>query len=278
VIIAACATNPRSNKPRPSPSRVTVGCLDTLHATDSLLRVVKLSVAAQDTAQRLPRHFEEFFAQEFRGRFKTPAKLPLSVVMGASPCDSVGLRCYGGYLDLAAIAYATAHFDGTLSGIEVVDATLIPTLADSVRAALDAMSKEGMAPPSMKDSLPLIIRLETDENPDTVSQLRQVFRAKIPHYSVPFRYATMPASGIEPRYPFNARLAGVGDSVTIAFTVDPEGKVALESVELVRATYGDFVSSVLDAIEHTRYHPARLGDCPVSTRTRQRFLFTRPED
>src|ERR1051325_1558469 len=102
VIIAACAPNPRSNKPRPSPARVTVGCLDTLHATDSLLRVVKLSVAAQDTAQRLPRHFEEFFAQEFRGRFKTPAKLPLSVVMGASPCDSVGLRCYGGYLDLAA--------------------------------------------------------------------------------------------------------------------------------------------------------------------------------
>ena len=278
MIIAACATNAGTSKRVPSPSRLSAGCLDTLHASDSLLRVVKLTVAAQDTAQRLPRDFEELFAQEFRGRFKIPAKLPLNVVMGASPCDSVGLRCYGGYLDLATVAYATAHFDGTLSGIEVVDATLTPNLADSVHAALDAMSKQGMAPPSMKDSLPLIIRLETEENPDTVPEVRRVFRAKIPHYSVPFRYATMPTSGIEPRYPFNARLAGVGDSVTIAFTVDPEGRVALESLELVRATYGDFVSSVLNAIEQTRYHPARLGDCPVSTRTSQRFVFTRPED
>jgi TonB family protein len=260
------------------PSRASVGCLDTLHAADSVWRVVKLSVAAQDTAQKLPHDFEGFFAQEFRRRFKVPAKLPLSVVMGSRPCDSVGLRCYGGYLDLATIAYATAHFDGTLSGIEVIDATLIPTLAESVHATLDAMSKDGMAPTSTEDSLPVIIRLETEENPDTVPELRHVFRAKIPHYAVPFRYATMPTSGIEPRYPFNARLAGVGDSVKIAFTIDTEGRIAAESLELVRATYGDFVSSVLNALQRTRYHPARLGDCPVSTRTSQRFVFRPPED
>ncbi|HJP59877.1 MAG TPA: hypothetical protein VJ865_07750, partial [Gemmatimonadaceae bacterium] len=245
MIIAACATNPGTGKRLPSPPRVSVGCLDTLHAADSLWRVVKVSVIEQDTTQKLPRDFEAFFSQEFRRRLKIPGKLPLSVVMGTSPCDSIGLRCSGGYLDLATTAYATAHFDGTLSGIEVVDATLTPSFADSVRAALDAMSKAGMAPPSTGDSLPLIIRLETEENPDTVPEVRHVFRAKTPRYSVPFRYATMPASGIEPRYPFNARLAGVGDSVTIAFTVDAEGRVAPESLELVRATYGDFVSSVL---------------------------------
>ena len=278
MIIAACATNPATSKRVPSPSRASAGCLDTLHAADSVWRVVKLSVTAQDTAQDLPRDFEAFFAQEFRRRFKVPTKLPLGVVMGTPPCDSVGLRCYGGDLDLSTIAYASAHYDGSLSGIEIVDATLTPTLADSVRTTLDAMSKAGMTPTSARDSLPVIIRLETEENPDTVPELRHIFRAKVPHYSVPFRYATMPASGIEPRYPFNARLAGVGDSVTLAFTVDSEGKVALESLELVRATYGDFVSSVLNALQRTRYHPARLGDCPVSTRTSQRFVFTRPDD
>ena len=277
-IVAACAINPGHSKRLPSPSGANAGCLDTLHAADSVWRVVKLSVTSQDTAQKLPRDFEGFFAQEFRRRFRVAAKLPLSVVLGASPCDSIGLRCYGGYLDLATIAYATAHLDGRLSGIEVIDATLTPALADSVLATLDAMGKEKMAPTSSEDSLPLIIRLETDENPDTVPEFRHVFRAKVPHYAVPFRYATMPASGIEPRYPFNARLAGVGDSVKIAFTIDTEGRIAPESMELVRATYSEFVSSVVNALQHTRYHPARLGDCPVSTRTSQRFVFRPPGD
>ena len=278
VLIGACATTPKASKQPPAAPRVGAGCLDTLHATDSLWRVVKLSVTALDTTQRLPRDFQAFFAQEFRRRFKSPAKLPLSGVTGTSPCDSVGMRCLGGYLDLATTAYATAHYDGDLTGIQVVDASLIPALADSVQATLDAMRKEKLVPTSAEDSLPLMIRLETEENPDTVPDLRHVFRAKVPHYAIPFRYASMTASRIEPRYPFNARLAGVGDSVTVAFTVDAEGRIALQSLELLDATYRDFVSSVIDALQRTRYHPARLGDCPVSMRTSQRFLFKAPED
>jgi len=45
----------------------------------------------------------------------------------------------------------------------------------------------------------------------------------------------------------------------------------------VSATYRDFVTSVLDALGRTRYHPAHLGDCAVATRMRQRFLFKEPE-
>ena len=278
TILVSCAITPAPRKQTASSTRLNVGCLDTLHATDSVWRVVKLTVTPQDTTQKLPRDFEAFFAQEFRRRFRVPNRLPLSLVMGTSPCDSVGMRCYGGYLDLAATAYATAHYDGVLSDIQVVDVALIPALADSVEATLKGMNKEKTVPTSSEDSIPLIIRLETEENPDTVPDLRHVFRAKVPHYAIPFRYPSMPAAGVEPRYPFNARVAGVGDSVTIAFTVDAEGRIALQSVELVRATYADFVSSVLDALQRTRYHPARLGDCPVSTRTSQRFLFKAPED
>ena len=106
---------------------------------------------------------------------------------------------------------------------------------------------------------------------------RRVFKAKVPRYNVPFRYATMPAAGVDAAFPFTARLAGVGDSVTIAFTVDANGMIAPESLELVRATYRDFVSSVLDALGKTRYHPAYLGDCPVATRMKQRFLFKVPD-
>jgi hypothetical protein len=277
ALSVGCASTSTSGRKAAS-AKPTIGCLDTLHATDSIMSVVKLSVAPQDTAEKLQRDFEDFFAQEFRRRFRVPSKLPLSVVMGATPCDSIGARCVGGYLDLSAVAYLTAHYDGKLSDIEVVDATLTPDLADSVRSALEVMSREGLGPSMDADTMALIVRLEADPDPDTVPETRRIFRAKVPHYSLPFRYASMPATGVQPRYPFTARLAGVGDSVAIAFTVDSEGRVAPESLELMRATYGDFVGSVVNALQHTRYHPARLGDCPVSTRMSQRFLFNAPEE
>lgn len=255
----------------------SAGCLDTLHATDSVWSVAKLSVRAQDTTKRLPKDFEAFFAQEFRRRFHVPTRLALSVVRGAPPCDSTGSRCAGGYLDISATAYATAHFDGKLSEIEVVDATLTPTLADTVRSVLEAMSREGLSAETDANSIPIVVHLETDANPDTVPALRQIFRARVPRYDYAFRNASMPESGLRPQYPQVALLAGIGDSVMIAFTLNPEGKLVPESLELMRATYRDFIASVLTALERTQYHPARLGDCPVSTRTSQRFLFTPPE-
>lgn len=284
LAVAACAlsigcvsTSSSARKPA-SRAKPGIGCLDTLHATDSIISVVKLSVAPQDTAEKVQSEYEQFFAQEFRRRFRVPPKLPLSVVMGAPPCDSIGARCVGGYLDLSAVAYLTAHYDGKLSDIQVVDATLTPDLADSVGSALEAMSREGLGPSMDADTMALIIRLEADPNPDTVPETRRIFRAKVPRYNQPFRYARMPAAGVEARYPFTARMAGVGDSVAIAFTVDSDGKVATESLELMRASYGDFVGSVVNALQRTRYHPARLGDCPVATRMSQRFLFAVPQE
>jgi hypothetical protein len=273
--VIGCATNPGANRKSVS-ATPAIGCLDTLHAADSIWSVVKLSVTPQDTAQKLQSDFEAFFAQEFRRRFRVPSKLPLSVVMGAPPCDSIAARCMGGYLDLSAVAYLTAHCDGKLSDIEVIDATLTPDLADSVRSALEKMSREALGPSMDADTMSLIVRLEADPDPDTVPETRHVFRARVPHYALPFRYASMPAAGVEPRYPFAAQLAGVGDSIALAFTVDSEGKIAPESLELMHAGYRDFVASVVTALEQTRYHPARLGDCPVSTRMSQRFLFAPP--
>jgi hypothetical protein len=278
VTSVGCASTSSGARKTASNSKPGIGCLDTLQAADSIMTVIKLSVAPQDTTEKLQTDFEAFFAQEFRRRFRAPRNLPLSVVMGAPPCDSAGARCVGGYLDLNAVAYLTAHYDGKLSDIQVVDATLTPDLADSVRSALETMSHEGLGPTMDADTMALIVRLEADPNPDTVPEIRHVFLAKVPHYNLPFRYASMPASGAEPRYPFAARLAGVGDSVAIAFTVDAKGRIAPESLELMRASYGDFVASVVNALQRTRYHPARLGDCPVSTRMSQRFLFDVPKE
>jgi len=236
-----------------------------------------MSVAPQDTSLRLPPDFEGMFAEEFRSHFKAPAHLPLSVVVGSPPCDSLGSRCAGGTLNMAAVAYATAH-NGKLSDIQVVDAALTPALADSVKSALRLMSKAETVPLTGNvESIPLVMEIEPDENADTIPPERRVFKAKVPRYDIPFRYASMPAAGVDASFPFTARLAGVGDSVTIAFTVDSDGMIVPESLELLRATYRDFVSSVLNALCKTHYHHAYLGDCPVASRMTQRFLFKVPE-
>jgi TonB family protein len=135
-----------------------------------------------------------------------------------------------------------------------------------------------MGPPvGNNDSVPIVIQIEPEEAPDSVPAVRHVFSAKIPRYDWPFTYAAMPAAGVNADYPFAARLAGVQDSVTLAFTVDADGVIATESLELVSANYRDFVTSVLDALSRTRYHPAHLGDCAVATRMKQRFLFKVPQ-
>ncbi|HST07201.1 MAG TPA: energy transducer TonB [Gemmatimonadaceae bacterium] len=226
----------------------------------------------------LPSDFESLFAEEFRTRFKAPSKMPLSMVRGVAPCDSLGLRCAAGILDVGALAYATAHNDGTLTDIEVLDVALTPSFADSVQSALKSMSSAALVPlPGKPDSISLVVRLEREDQPDTVPTYRRVFKVRLPRYDLPFAYATMPATGVEPKYPFPARLTGVGDSVTVAYTVQSDGTIPPESIELVKASYRDFVAAVAEALLATRYHPARLGDCGVATRMEQRFLFKIPD-
>jgi TonB family protein len=279
VFVGACATNPQSKQKVGSIQRSdSPGCLDTLHAADSVSMIVKMTVASVDPKVALPRDFEDLFVQEFRSRFRLPSELPLSVVMGSEPCDSLGSRCVGGILSVGAVAYASVRNDGKLSDIAVVDVTLTPRFADSVKSALQSMSRAELVPPiGDVDPIPVILQISPEERPDTVPSVRHVFRAKVPRYDWPFSYASMPAAGVDAKYPFTARLSGVEDSVTIAFTVDADGTIAAQSLELVSANYLDFVKSVVDALGRTRYHPAHLGDCAVATRMKQRFLFKVPE-
>ena len=277
-ITLACAGNPRAERRVTSDHRNRdVGCLDSLHANDSLDRILKLTVLSRDSGVRLPAEFQDIFAQEFRSRFSLPSKLALAIVTGVPPCDSLGSRCSAGMLDIGTFAYATAHNDGRLSDIAVIDTDLSPSLADTVASVLKRISNDSLGPPTGEvDSIPLVIHLESDEQSDSVSIYRTIRRLRIPRYDLPFRYASMPAAGVSAKYPFTARLAGVGDSVTVGFTVDAEGFIPASSVMLFKASYRDFVVAVADALLDTRYHPARLGDCAVATRMEQRFLFKLP--
>lgn len=280
VLVGACAGNPQPSKrvaARPGLAE-GIGCLDTLRASDSITTILKLSVVPRQPGDTLPSDFENLFAEEFRRRFSLPPKMGLSVVMGVPPCDSLGSRCVAGVLDAGAYAYATAHDNGSLSDIAMLDIALSRSFVDSVKSALDGISRGSLVPPlGGADSVPLIIQLQSEEQPDSIPSYRQILRLKRPRYDLPFAYASMPAAGVSPRYPLTARLAGLGDTVTVAFTIEPDGLIPAESIELVHASYREFVASVANALLDTRYHPARLGDCAVATRMEQRFFFKAPQ-
>jgi hypothetical protein len=163
---------------------------------------------------------------------------------GWDPC--VGSRCAGGVLILRSRAYVTAHAKGTLSRIKVIDFSLTPAFSDSVRAVLESMGQENISPPLLdgQDSIPLQISIGDDERPDTVPPVRQLFRATVPHYNLPFTYAEWPKNASGRKYPMIAERNGVEDSV--------------------------------DEVAVTRYTPARVGGCPVASWVGQSFRFKVP--
>jgi hypothetical protein len=258
-------------------ARDTVSCIDTLHASDSINAVVKMSVRPQQPKTKLPPDFEGLFVQEFRSRLKVPSNLPLSVMRGWSPCDSANHKCAGGVLMLGSQAYATAHSDGAVSRILVVDLALTPALADTVRVVLQRMGADKAVPFfSGPDSIPLDISIDVEDHPDTVPPTRHLFRAMIPHYGSPFAAAEWPKNAKGPKYPSIAERAQVEDSVILAFSILSDGTVAPQSVDLQVYHYADFIRSVFERLATMRYVPGRIGTCPVATRGRQSFMFKVP--
>jgi hypothetical protein len=267
-----------SEPDRPQPAsgalRDTVACLDTLHATDSVTAVVKMTVKPQDSKTKLPLDFDGLFVQEFRSRLKVPSNLPLSVMQGWTPCDSASHKCASGVLMIGSQAYATAHSDGAVSRIAVVDFALTPALADTVRVVLQMMAKDKAVPFfNGPDSIPLDISIHTEQRPDTVPVGRHLFKAMIPHYAYEFSPAKWPKNARAPKYPSIAERSGVPDSVALTFSILSNGTVAPQSVDLLAAHYTDFVHAVFDKIATMRYVPGHIGSCPVATWQTQSFVF-----
>lgn len=212
--------------------------------------------------------------QEFRSRLKVPSNLPLSVMQGWTPCDSVSRKCLGGVLMLGSQAYATAHPDGAVSRIMVIDLALTPALADTVRVVLLRMANDKAVPFfNGPDSIPLDISIHVEDRPDTVPEWRHLFRATIPHYASQFTPAQVPKNTRGPKYPSIAELEQVTDSVALTFSILSDGTVAPQSVDLQAGHYKDFIHSVFERLATVRYTPARIGTCPVATWEKQSFVF-----
>jgi hypothetical protein len=281
-IVASAATRSTSGSP-PAASRTVAGdttsCLDTLHASDSVSAVVTMSVRARDAKTTLPPDFEGLLVQEISSRLKAPRSLLLGVIAGWDQCDATGHHgCKGAAMTFGSSAYATAHPTGELSRIGVIDLSLTPTFADTVRAVLEKIGKEKMSPPFYdgRDSIPLRISIGVQQYPDTIQAHRPLFRISIPHYKLPFTFAEWPKNAKPPKYPSVAESRGVGDTVAVTFTILADGRVDPQSIDVQAGHYSDFVQSVFDHLATVRYLPAHLGGCSVAMRGGQSFGFNVP--
>jgi len=280
-IVAGAATrftSASSTAPSWTAVRDTTGCLDTLHARDSVSAIVTMSVRPQDPKTTLPSDFEGLFVQEIGSRLKVQESLALGVMIGWNPC-SASYDCAGGVLMFGSHAYATAHPKGELSRIGVIDFSLTPAFSDRVRRVLETIGQEKMSPPffDRKDSIPLKISIGLEQHFDTVPPYRRLFRVNLPHYDLPFTYAKWPKNAKGPKYPSIAETRGVGDSIAVTLTILADGTVAPQSVEVQAGRYIDFIRSVFDMLATARYLPAYVGGCPVATWGIQSFTFKVPK-
>lgn len=253
----------------------TAACLDTLRTSDSIAAVVTMSVKPQNKRTKLAKDFEGLVAQEFRSRLKVPSNLSLSVMRGWDSCDTTAVQrtCSSGVLVIGSTVYATAHSDGTLSDVSVVDLSLTPEFSDSVRSILLQLSKERLIPFfTSPESIPLEIHIGPEDHADTVARARQLFRVTIPRYRLPFKGAGWIQKG-GPKYPLNAERAGVGDTLVLSYTILRNGTVAPSSIDLLKGHYRDFVKPVVTYLINSIFEPATIGRCRVATWVTQTFMF-----
>jgi TonB family protein len=75
------------------------------------------------------------------------------------------------------------------------------------------------------------------------------------------------------RYPAVFAAARVSGSVTLEFVIDVEGRVEPDGIRILSATHQGFVAAAQEAVQTTRFRPAKKAGRPVPVRVRQTVTF-----
>ena len=156
--------------------------------------------------------------------------------------------------------------------VNAISPTLNSELADSVRSALLSMGRDKMVPFFAADQpLPIKVIVEAETAPDSVPTVRQLFRAKLPHYTVQFREAWM-STGKLPHY--SSRV--IPDTLDFEFTIMPDGRVAARTIDVLHYHNQDFLEWAVKALPKMDFKPATLGGCPAPQWAKQRYVLSLP--
>ncbi len=242
-------------------------------AVDSVATGVFITVEQLD-GNWMSNRRQDLIVSRIASSFVAPHPFGLSVFQGPSlvrgfrivaPGDSVGVRratsIVGAYrLDV------TDH--GAMDGPVVVRASLLPGLDSAMARAIRSAAKTGNSlRPESGDRWRLEVRVSTD----SLDEARRVAEGMFPVFSI------SDASVItrrRPAFPADALADSLdhGEAV-LRFVVDRDGKPALETIELVRASALPFARAAIVALGDQRFNPATVRGCPVAQLVEIPFIF-----
>jgi len=206
--------------------------------------------------------------------FSAPRPFRLSVFEGpslvgglriSSPTDSTGVRREVSIHGTYRIELSRA---GPMNGPVVVRASLLPGFDSAmVRAIRTASLMTNALNPPFGGSWHLQIRVSTDSLDDSRRLAEGMFPVMLVH----------DASSLTRRqlsFPEAARADDLdhGEAV-LRFVVDRDGKAALETVEVVRASASVFARAAIVALSDQTFHPATIRGCPVAQVIEFPFIF-----
>lgn len=222
----------------------------------------------------LPESWAAMLLEGFREHLRPPAPLTVPVREGVQHVrarrDTVTLAIDGQVL-------ATLRRDGTIENPRVSASTLSPELDARLVEAVRSLDSAHAIPPFPQDVAvdSVSVRFSVGAVGDSTVSSSPLFVAAQPTWILERPVWARPDNAF-PRYPRKEERAGIGDTVFLAFDVDTDGTPIVETAQVLRARYQDFVTAVLDVLPKMRFQPARIAGCPVVAFVTMPFAFRNP--
>ena len=216
----------------------------------------------------------EMIESSIAAYFHAPRPLGLSVFAGPSlvrglristPGDSAGIPREPSIIGIYR-ADVTDRKD--VSNLTVVRASLMRGFDDAIIAAIRSAAFLGR---SLRLGSGDWARLEIRISTDSVDGALRIAQGTFPRMRV--RDAG-PLSRKRPAFPAEARADSLdhGEAV-LRFVVDRDGRAALETVQVVRASALPFARAAMVALQDQTFNPATIRGCPVAQLVEFPFVF-----
>ena len=191
--------------------------------------------------------------------------------------------------DTVAVAAAYAAYrmqidrSGHLHHLVLITSSLSPAIDRSVWETLLRLDSAGMLPLRLNGPHSLDVELEL-ETGGTKADSEFHAHGTATRAILPWLEVRLPAwsrsrgpqpgkGGAVPFYPEVARRAGVEDSVTIRFVIDPTGHYAAGSGEVEGGHYREFAQSINDWLPKRHFVAGTIAGCPVNSLVFEPFIF-----
>jgi TonB family protein len=210
-----------------------------------------------------------FYAQTIGQHFSAPKAMTLAyLATGPGVPASRTMDDYGLGGDLSFTVDSAGHLHPPVSA-----GTNAAELNDAIALAVTRADSAGeLSPPPRNAEFPRgRVRLRIHASEVAPQGAMPLLRARVQSLRIdsPPRMLSMP----DPKYPDAARSSGISSRVVFRFVIDDSGAVLQNSLQVVEATYREFVTSAAEALLKTRFTPARTAGCPVPMLVQQAVNF-----